>query len=98
MPTRNVNLTEHYDNFIEASIAEGRFANASEAVRAGLSLLERQAVEDKTRLSWLRAATEEAFAALDGGEGVQLNSADDIDVFVDGVLRERRAARADAHG
>jgi hypothetical protein len=29
---------------------------------------------------------------------VQLNSADDIDVFVDGVLRERRAARADAHG
>jgi antitoxin ParD1/3/4 len=81
MPTRNVNLTDHYDNFIEASIAEGRFANASEAVRAGLSLLERQAVEDKTRLSWLRAATEKAFAALDGGEGVLLNSADDIDSF-----------------
>jgi Arc/MetJ-type ribon-helix-helix transcriptional regulator len=79
-------------------MAEGRFANASEAVRAGLSLLERQAEEDKIRRLWLCAATEEAFAALDRGEGVQLDSGDDIDVFVDGVLRQRRAARADAHG
>jgi hypothetical protein len=31
IPTRNVNLTEHYDNFIETSIAAGRFANASES-------------------------------------------------------------------
>jgi antitoxin ParD1/3/4 len=98
MPTRNVNLTDHYDSFIDTSIAEGRFSNASEAVRAGLHLLERQTSEDKTRLDWLRATTEEAFAALDRGEGVQLSSADDIDAFVDGVLQERRTAGVAAHG
>jgi len=30
MPTRNVNLTEHFDRFIESGIASGRFGNASE--------------------------------------------------------------------
>ena len=32
MPTRNVNLTEHFDRFIEAGIASGRFSDASAAV------------------------------------------------------------------
>ncbi len=41
MPTRNINLTDHFDNFIEQAVAAGRFGNASEAVRAGLNLLER---------------------------------------------------------
>lgn len=98
MPTRNINLTNHYDSFIEASISEGRFGNASEAVRAGLHLLERQAAEDKAKLEWLRAATEDAFAALDRGEGVQLSSADNIDAFVDGITQKSRTARVTAHG
>jgi antitoxin ParD1/3/4 len=29
MPTRNVNLTEHFDRFIETGIRSGRFSNAS---------------------------------------------------------------------
>jgi antitoxin ParD1/3/4 len=98
MPTRNVNLTDHYDKFIEVSIAEGRFSNASEAVRAGLHLLERQQAEEKMKLAWLRATTEEAFASLDRGEGVQLSSADDIDAFVDGVIQESRNARVALDG
>ena len=98
MPTRNVNLTDHYDSFIETSIAEGRFADASEAVRAGLSLLERQANEDRAKQAWLRATTKEAFAALDRGEGIQLNSADDIDAFVDAAVGERRSKPVAAHG
>jgi len=28
MPTRNVNLTEHFDRFIEAGITSGRFSDA----------------------------------------------------------------------
>ena len=36
MPSRNVNLTEHLDRFIEAGITSGRFSNASEVVREGL--------------------------------------------------------------
>lgn len=45
MPTRNINLTDHFDRFIEAGIAAGRYQNASEVVRAALRLLEQQEVE-----------------------------------------------------
>ena len=78
MPTRNVSLTDHYDSFIETSIAQGRFANASEAVRAGLSLLERQAAEDAAKIEWLRGAAQEAIASLDRGEGRSFTSMDDL--------------------
>ncbi len=97
MPTRNVNLTDHYDNFIDASIAAGRFSNASEAVRAGLHLLERQQAEDQAKLEWLRGATKEAFAALDRGEGISLSSVEDIDAFVNHAIEEGRAARRATH-
>ena len=97
MPTRNVNLTEHYDNFIDASIAKGRFSNASEAVRAALHLLERQEAEDLAKLEWLRGTTIEAFAAFDQGEGVSLSSAEDIDALVSSAIEEGRAARRTPH-
>lgn len=94
MPTRNINLTEHYDSFIAGAIATGRYGNASEAVRAGLHLLEKQEQEDRAKLDWLRGATQEAFAALDRGEGLQLSGAEDIDAFVDSAIAEARAGRA----
>lgn len=97
MPTRNVNLTDHYDTFIDVSIAAGRFSNASEAVRAGLHLLERQVAEETAKIEWLRGATENAFAALDRGEGVPLSSAGDVDTFVNDAIEEVRAARRRIH-
>jgi antitoxin ParD1/3/4 len=97
MPTRNVNLTDHDDSFIETSIATGRFSNASEAVRAGLRLLERQEAEDQAKLEWLRGTTQEAFAAFDRGEGISLSSAHDIDALVNGAIREGRTARRTTH-
>lgn len=93
MPTRNVNLTEHFDDFIESGIQDGRYGNASEAVRAGLRLLERQEREDQARLEWLRGTTQEAFAALDRGEGLQVSSGDEIDNFVDAATSEAREGR-----
>jgi antitoxin ParD1/3/4 len=38
MPTRNVNLIDHFDSFIEKRVNSGRFSNASEVVREGLRL------------------------------------------------------------
>jgi hypothetical protein len=35
MPTRNVNLTEHYDRFIDNSIAEGRSATPAKPCAPG---------------------------------------------------------------
>lgn len=56
MPTRNVNLTEHFDKFIAKRVKSGRFSNASEVVREGLRLLEQREAEEKARLGWLQEA------------------------------------------
>jgi|SRR5215469_2729107 len=88
MPTRNVNLTEHFDRFIETGIAAGRFSNASEVVREGLRLLEQRELEDKAKIEWLRGAAKEGFEAADRGDYVTLRSDQEIDDFVDQVRRK----------
>jgi antitoxin ParD1/3/4 len=44
--TRNVSLTAELNVFIRAQVASGQYQNASEVVRAGLRLLQRQAHQD----------------------------------------------------
>jgi antitoxin ParD1/3/4 len=55
--TKNTSITlgDQYDAFIRRQIANGRFGSASEAVRAGLRLLE----ERELKLERLRAAIDE---------------------------------------
>jgi antitoxin ParD1/3/4 len=91
MPTRNVNLTEHFDRFIEAGVTSGRFSNASEVVREGLRLLEQRELENKAKLEWLRAAAREGFDQLDRGEGIEFESMDDFDAYLDRVGEEASA-------
>lgn len=91
MPSRNISLTDHFDSFVEQSIRAGRFANASEVVRAGLHLLERQEHEEAARRAALHAAAAEGFGALDRGDAVLAED--------DRALRQKlrevgRAARA----
>lgn len=56
MPTRNVNLTDELDEFVAEKVQTGRFANASEVVRAALRSLEREDREYEAKLAALRAA------------------------------------------
>ena len=51
MATRNVVLTDAQSEFVNRLVSSGRFQNVSEALRAGLRLLERDEVE----MSALRA-------------------------------------------
>jgi antitoxin ParD1/3/4 len=81
VPTRNVNLTDHFDHFIEARVTSGRFSNASEVVREGLRLLEQREQEDKAKLEWLRGAAKEGFDAIERRDYVTLRSDRDIDEF-----------------
>lgn len=45
MATRNVVLTDAQSAFVDRLVASGRYQNASEALRAGLRLLEREEAE-----------------------------------------------------
>jgi antitoxin ParD1/3/4 len=93
MPTRNVNLTEHFDRFIDAGINSGRFSNASEVVREGLRLLEQRELEDKAKLKWLRTAAKEGFDDIERGDYVTLRSDRDIEEFMRKVGEEASAER-----
>ncbi len=42
MPTRNVVLTDSQSELIDRLVSSGQYQNASEAIRAGLRLLERE--------------------------------------------------------
>jgi antitoxin ParD1/3/4 len=74
MPTRNINLTDYYDSFVQEQIASGRFKNASEVMRAGLRLLESQTAEEHEKLQLLRGLAAEGFDEIDQGLGIAIRS------------------------
>ena len=60
MPTRNVVLTDTQSDLVDRLVASGRYQNASEALRAGLRLLEREESELGELRSRLQSGLEEA--------------------------------------
>lgn len=60
MATRNVVLTDAQTEMIDRLVASGRYQNASEAMRAGLRLLEREEIEAEALSARLAVSLEEA--------------------------------------
>ncbi|OJX31632.1 MAG: antitoxin [Chryseobacterium sp. 36-9] len=51
----SVSLGNHFEDFVDEKISQGRFKNASEVIRAGLRLLE----EEENKLQFLKNAVQE---------------------------------------
>ena len=60
MATRNVVLTDTQSDLVDRLVATGRYQNASEALRAGLRLLEREESELGALQDRLSAGVEQA--------------------------------------
>jgi antitoxin ParD1/3/4 len=93
MPTRNIELTDHFDRFVEDQLASGRYQDASEVLRDGLRLLERQTRVDEEKLTVLRKLVSDGLEALDRGEAITLTGEDELADFLAKVGRKasRRA-------
>lgn len=73
----SVSLGKHFEAFVSEQIEGGRFATASEVLRAGLRLLE----EDEARLAALRVA-------IDAGDASEV-----VDYSFDDLLRRHKKRR-----
>jgi antitoxin ParD1/3/4 len=92
MRTRNINLTDHLDRFIQGEVGSGRYGNASEVVREGLRLMERRKREEHAKLKWLRSAVRQGLDEIDRGEGAELGSMSRLEEVVDQLGDEASAA------
>ncbi|TBH75999.1 type II toxin-antitoxin system ParD family antitoxin [Aquirufa nivalisilvae] len=55
----SVSLGIHFENFIQSSVNDGRYSNASEVIRAGLRLLE----DEESKVIALRQAVNDGIAS-----------------------------------
>ena len=78
MPTRNVVLTEYQSELVARLVASGRYQNASEVMREGLRLVERQASEEKIRLKAMREAAAVGIADISAARYRTFDTADTL--------------------
>jgi antitoxin ParD1/3/4 len=94
MPTRNINLTGHFDRFVERQVSSGRYSNASEMVRVALRLLEQEEHERQAKLKALRRAAKEGFDEIDQGQGIVLEGKKAVKQFISEIEAEVRSRSA----
>ncbi len=82
MPTRNINLTEHLDQFVERQVSSGRYSNASEIVREALRLLEEEEQVRQAKLKALRQVAKQGLQEIDQGQGIVLKGKKAVKQFV----------------
>lgn len=89
MATRNVVLSEHQHGLVESLVKSGRYQNASEVLREGLRLLEREEASEAAKVSVLRQAAEQGWADLASGRFDEVDD-ESLDDFI-GQLGVRAA-------
>ncbi len=84
MGTKNISLPDELEAYVDAKVASGEYAHASEVVREGLRLL---MSEEAKRLEWLREALAVGDADIRAGRTF---AAEDVPA----ELERRRKARS----
>ncbi|MFT4605450.1 MAG: antitoxin ParD1/3/4 [Rhodothermales bacterium] len=82
----NISITKHFEEIVNDLIHSGRYASASEVVRAGLRLIEEQEQERQAKLQGLRLAIQEG---IDSGPAVEF---DGDDIIARGRARTQNGA------
>ncbi len=82
MPTRNINLTDDQDAFVERMVKAGKYQNASEAMRDAVRGLQQRWKEDELKLTALRKMIRTGAEALDLGNFTELKDVD-LDAALD---------------
>jgi len=70
----SISLGSHFERFIESTVSKGRYSSVSEAVRAGLRLLE----EEENRLIVLRNAIREG---IESGRAVDFDANSHLEIL-----------------
>jgi antitoxin ParD1/3/4 len=83
--TKNISLPKELEAYIEAKVASGEYAHASEVVRDAVRLLMR---EEAKKLEWLRGALAEAEADIAAGSTLSPEQVNDE------LAKRRKAWRA----
>lgn len=82
MRSRNITLTEHFEQFLEDQLRSGRFKDANELFGAGLRLLEHQMQTDVQQLSRLKSLAEAGFRSLESHDSISLTSDEDLQTAI----------------
>lgn len=96
MATRNVVLSQHQHELVESLVASGQYQNASEVLREGLRLLERQQAENAAKIAVLREAADSGWADHEAGRYDDIAD-DNLDDFI-GQLGMHAATHAQSEG
>lgn len=92
MPTRNVVLSDHQQELVEALVQSGRYQNASEVLREGLRLIEERERIQAAKLKALKQAAREGWADVSAGRYTDVADGQ-LEEFV-GRLGRRAVRRA----
>ncbi|MFT4298658.1 MAG: type II toxin-antitoxin system ParD family antitoxin [Aeromicrobium sp.] len=94
MPTRNVVLSDHQHALVDTLVRSGRYQNASEVLRDGLRLIERQECLEEAKLTALHAAVEHGWEDIAHGRFIDVRE-NELGDFI-ARLGTRAASLADS--